>query len=916
MDKIMRGVLAIGIILAVLIFTSPTYSAHVTGNSSMQGGGHDSGSDNDDGHGDQPPSPPVASPDSAITAENTAVTINVVANDMDADHNINVSTVDLDVSLTGIQNSFSTAKGTYTVDNTGVVTFTPTINFAGTADSKYTVNDSTGLTSNEAAIHVIVTIIVAANTPPVANNDVASTTNNKEVQINVVANDSDSDGKIDTSKVDINLSDAGIQKNFTSPGGTWSVNKGVVKYIPRSDFAGTAVISYQVYDDDNAVSNSATISVTVTSSNAAPVAVNDAAGTTLNTAVTVNVVANDKDSDGRIDPTKVDLNTALTGIQSSASTPQGSFSVDAQGVVTYTPIALFLGRATIDYTVMDNDGAVSNAATITITVQAVNLAPVAANDNTTTTKNKEVTIKVTQNDTDVDGSIDASKVDLNPTLGGIQNTASTQQGTYSVNTDGVVTYTPANNFTGIAAQEYIVADNAGGWSNVATITITVQNVNSPPIAADDTGATSENTAVMVNVVSNDTDADGNIDASKVDLNPSVDGIQNTRDVLAGSFSVNNLGIVTFTPKRDFTGSASVNYTVNDNTGAVSNVAKITIVVQPLNAPVANEDRATTKANTKVDINVVANDTDADGTIDATTVDLNVGAGGAQKSVTTPQGLFEVNSSGVVTFTPKTGFFGLASIQYNVKDNKGVLSNAAAINVTVTEVADAAPVITAFEDPRDTLSYTAGGAQQFTQLFDVEDADDDSLAIAEIGFVAEGYVNGADKLIYTDRGGIKGTFDGTAGVLTLRGTARITDYVGAVRSVQYQFTGTGTSDMAIKSIYVRVSDGKNFSELKKRYIKIGSGLVGLDIPTAFTPNNDGANDTWQIQAPTDNSGSDFADAQIRVFDKSGVMVFDANGLGNAWDGTYQGKHLPVDTYYYTIDLKKQQKRYKGIVAILR
>lgn len=388
---------------------------------------------------------------------------------------------------------------------------------------------------------------------------------------------------------------------------------------------------------------------------------------------------------------------------------------------------------------------------------------------------------------------------------------------------------------------------------------------------------------------------------------------------AGRFfrcTLSSSGIGTFTPKKDFTGSASITYTVNDNNGATSNTAKITIAVQPYNAPVAVEDRASTKVNTKVDINIVANDTDSDGTIDATTVDLNTGAGGAQKSVTTAQGEFDVNDSGVVTFTPTKDFVGLASIQYTIKDNKGVMSNAAAINVTVVAVPNVAPVISDFEDERDTLFYTMGTPQQFTERFDVQDADDDSLAMAEIGFVTETYASGSDRLVFTDRGNIKGSFDAATGVLTLNGGSRIADYVTAVRSIRYQFTGTGESGLNVKTIYVRVSDGVNFSDVKKRPVKIKFGGVGLDIPTAFTPNNDGANDRWEIQAPMGNSGSDFADAHIRVFDKSGVMVFDANGLGNAWDGTYQGKHLPVDTYYYTIDLKQQQKRYKGIVAILR
>lgn len=886
MSKRRRGGMMAGLILAIITFTNSIA---------------------------QPAVPPDAKPDNATTPENTAVTVNVVANDTDDNNNLDKSTVDLNPGVLGVQDTLNTANGVYTVDSDGVVTFTPTTNFNGPTKIKYTVSDSTALTSNEADININVTSV---NAPPVAANDTGSTTENKEVEINVVLNDTDSDGSIDTSKVDLNLTQGGIQRDFTSPEGTWKADKGNVKFKPKADYVGTAVISYVVYDKENAPSNSATITVTVTSTNKAPVAVNDTGGTTMNKAVNVNVVANDTDSDGTIDPTNVDLNTGTAGVQNTANTAQGSFAVNAQGVVTYTPIALFLGTATLNYTVMDNKGAVSNVASITITVQALNMAPVAVNDNATTNKNKPVTIKVTQNDTDVDGSIDVTKVDLSPTLAGVQATMETEQGDYSVNNQGSVTFTPANNFTGLAALQYVVPDNAGALSNVATLSITVQNVNSAPVATDDTGATSQNTAVTVNVVSNDTDSDGVVDAAKVDLNTTTAGVQNTADTPQGSFSVNNIGIVTYTPKKDFTGSTTLNYTVSDNNGAISNVAKITIAVQPVNAPLAKEDRVTTKMNKAVDINVVANDTDSDGTIDVTSVDLNVTTNGVQKTNTTAQGTYAVNEQGVVTFTPKKDYTGLATVQYTVKDNKGILSNPGTISVTVEEVPDEAPVITAFEAAGDTLRYAPGNPMNISDIFDVKDVDDDSLAVAEIGFAGDTYGSGFDKLSFQNTSLIKGTFDAQVAVLTLSGAAPIKSYVDAVRSVVYEFKGVDELHKNVKRIYVRVSDGNSFSEPKERAVKINSAVRDLDIPTAFTPNSDGANDTWRILAPTDISGSDFADAEIRVYDKRGTVVFGASGLTSTWDGTFQGKQLPVDTYYYTIDLKQQQKRYKGIVAILR
>ena len=90
---------------------------------------------------------------------------------------------------------------------------------------------------------------------------------------------------------------------------------------------------------------------------------------------------------------------------------------------------------------------------------------------------------------------------------------------------------------------------------------------------------------------------------------------------------------------------------------------------------------------------------------------------------------------------------------------------------------------------------------------------------------------------------------------------------------------------------------------------------LDIPNAFTPNSDGANDTWAVQ-PITNSDQ-FDKTIIRIYNKRGLLLYEATGLDKQWDGTFKGEVLPVDTYYYTIDLQLSfiNKTYKGPVAIL-
>ena len=86
-----------------------------------------------------------------------------------------------------------------------------------------------------------------------------------------------------------------------------------------------------------------------------------------------------------------------------------------------------------------------------------------------------------------------------------------------------------------------------------------------------------------------------------------------------------------------------------------------------------------------------------------------------------------------------------------------------------------------------------------------------------------------------------------------------------------------------------------------------------ISNVFTPNGDGVHETWEI-----NNIDLYPDAVIEVFDKAGRLVFRADGgYANDWDGTFNGKQLPMETYYYVIDFKTDDiKPKQGTVTIVR
>jgi gliding motility-associated-like protein len=91
----------------------------------------------------------------------------------------------------------------------------------------------------------------------------------------------------------------------------------------------------------------------------------------------------------------------------------------------------------------------------------------------------------------------------------------------------------------------------------------------------------------------------------------------------------------------------------------------------------------------------------------------------------------------------------------------------------------------------------------------------------------------------------------------------------------------------------------------------SGRSKISVPNAFSPNGDGINDTWVI-----TNLSIYPGATVDVFNRYGQSVFHSENSNKAWDGTYNGKPLPVGTYYYIIDLKNNEKKTAGSVTIFK
>jgi gliding motility-associated-like protein len=245
-------------------------------------------------------------------------------------------------------------------------------------------------------------------------------------------------------------------------------------------------------------------------------------------------------------------------------------------------------------------------------------------------------------------------------------------------------------------------------------------------------------------------------------------------------------------------------------------------------------------------------------------------------------------------------------------NGSEASNTYAFQLTVVAVNDAPEI----QDLETAALPYAFGAQPVpvSQSLVVTDVDDTQLVLAEIGFRRDFYREGSDSLYFSNLTTIRGVFDPREGILSLIGVASLEEYQSALRAVRY---GNRSQDdpNTQKVIYIKINDGENVSLVYERQIVMGEDIT-LDIPNAFTPNSDLANDTWRIQAF--EKSDKLTKAIVRVYNKRGVLVYEAQGFEQEWDGRFKGELLPADTYYYTIDLNLAHSKtnFKGAVTILR
>ncbi|MCH8921558.1 MAG: tandem-95 repeat protein [Planctomycetes bacterium] len=394
------------------------------------------------------------------------------------------------------------------------------------------------------------------------------------------------------------------------------------------------------------------------------------------------VLLNDSDADGdELTATLVD------------NVQHGTLELSDNGTFTYTPEADFFGTDTFTYRA--SDGALqSELATVTITVLSVNDAPV-ADDDGGYELDEDGELAVDAESGVLVGDMDAEDDPLTSWL-----VDDAQHGSVSLAVDGSFNYTPNADFFGEDTFTYVANDGELD-SQLATVTITVNPIDDPPVAVDDEYAVDEDVVLVaaggLAVTANDEEPDG--DALAVTL---VDDTEHGALVLAAD------GTFVYTPGQNFNGNDSFTYFVNDGT-TQSNVATATITVTPVNdPPVAVDDafRVPTSGSLVVaaDGGLLTNDSDVE---DDPLVAILVAGPAHGELLLADDGSFE--------YTPDASFDRQDSFTYRAGDGQD-LSEITTVTLTLD-----APLVVAGDHvlrantPGQTISILVSGEHDVSGL---------------------------------------------------------------------------------------------------------------------------------------------------------------------------------------------------------
>ena len=598
---------------------------------------------------------------------------------------------------------------------------------------------------------------------------------------NVVANDVDRFG---TSRGIISVTQP-------TEGGTVSFD-GVgtaqtIRFTPAANYNGPVTFTYTIRNNINDVATG-TVTMNVTAVNDAPIVINTAFSVTEDPASPLLIAPTDVFSPG---PANESSQLITLAIVTPPPVNQGTAVINASGILEFTPAANFVGTVNMVVRGTDNGTpAQSTNATLTVTVSAVNDAPVIVQTTYSVAEDAAagVVILPTQIFTPGPSNESAQTITLS-----LITLPTASQGVATILPNGSLQFVPALNFFGPV--NFVVRGTDNGTpalSTDATLTINVTPVNDGPIAVDDTGSSARfnvigltGTATPLDVMRNDSAGpnESSIDSIKI--------LSVTTTTLGATVTLNaDRTRVIYTPPTTAVNQTDFfSYTIEDNAGLTS-TARTEVFILPPTFPFAVDDQFSTSektVDTSYPINVTANDFVNEGFVSQiVSIVQQPQAGKGTATVAGTDTPNDPSDDRVVYTAPAHVSGGPILVVYQMTDSKpGSVPVNATLTIQISEVNDPpAPFgknVSVNEDTTldiDGQAFTSNisrGPFEDSQTLTITSlqlltpgAGTVSLVDGNIRFVPSANFNGVAEVLYTvrDNGTTAGTLDPKTASATL------------------------------------------------------------------------------------------------------------------------------------------------------
>ncbi|MEX2286745.1 MAG: tandem-95 repeat protein, partial [Planctomycetaceae bacterium] len=590
--------------------------------------------------------------------------------------------------------------------DSGALTFRPNTNWNGSTSFSFSAYDGQAYSTSAATFGLTVNPV---NDAPIATAGSASLNEDATRVITLAGTDPDAGDAIDSYRIETLPANGTLLLNGTAISAGASVTRAQISsnaltFRPDTNWNGSTNFTFSAYDGDVYSAAPATFSLTVNPVNDAPTS--SAGSLTLNEDTTgvVTLSGADIDAGDAVDAYRINTLPAngtllLNGTAIGANATVTQAQIDS-GALTFRPNTNWNGSTSFTFRAYDGQAYSATAATFSLTVNPVNDAPTATAGSLIMNEDGTGVVTLAGADIDAGDAIESYRIDTLPSDGTLllngQAVSSGAIVTQAEINSGSLSFQPAANWNGSTSFTFSTNDGDAWSAAPASFDLTVNAVNDAPTAIAGGIGLDEDSTAIITLAGTDIDSGDAIESYRIDSLPEHGSLLlNGQEVHAGDVVTQaqiDGGELVFKPEENWNGSTTFAFSTSDGESWSASTAAFDLTVNPVNdAPLATPGSMSLDEDTTGVVTLAGSDVDGGDVVESYRIDtlpangtllLNGQALAAGATVTQAQ-----IDAGALVFKPANDFQGSTSFTFSTSDGESWSTSAAAMDITVNDVAE-------------------------------------------------------------------------------------------------------------------------------------------------------------------------------------------------------------------------------------